>query len=130
MSERFRVPEVRQAGLRPLADTEDDSRRDISPTPMPKLPRDLPDGTGRSRRRCGRKDTGHFGNEWLRADAERLGYIPPGASGHDTRRGLNNYFRDAGILPGRAYRLIGRYEVTESALSDADRAEMEKDCGD
>lgn len=123
MSGRPRVPRVPESGLHSSPPASRGSGRDVSAPPLPELPSDLPDGpSGSQRLRSGEDaDTDRAADAFFRADAERLGYIAPDADGPAARRGLNAYYRDLGLMPDRAYRLIGRYEVPMSSyLNEGD----------
>lgn len=113
---RPRLPELPEPGLHSSPPTGAGSGCDIPATPLPELSGDLPDGTGGGvgPDRGEDADLDRAADAFFRADAERRGYIAPDADGPAARRGLNAYYRDTGLMPDRAYRLIGRYEVPMS----------------
>jgi hypothetical protein len=61
---------------------------------MPEVQGDLPVGTSDTDGAVGRADASADGDAFLRADAERLGYLT-------SPRGMARYLRDFGMLPPR-----------------------------
>lgn len=111
------MPELPEQELRPTPAADRHIGRDVSAEALPGLQGDLPDGGVGYQRHGGDEDADadRAADAIFRADAERLGYIPPNADGSTARRGLNRYYRDTGLMPERGYRLVSRYEIPMSS---------------
>lgn len=127
MNGRDRVPELRQPRLRPVAGANRHRRGKVPASPLRELSPVVYDDPGSRERGTSDTDAGTDGAaDIFRADAIRLGFIAPNATGPDARHGLTQYLRHIGVMSERAYKRISRHEITGLAIEDIG---AERDCG-